>query len=130
MTRSVETFRFQARQRGHLRAAASTGTTAIVSARCISSKVGPGHSPVVASGPRAPAFAREGDASCNTDIDPKPSKSTLMMPRSCNRPCPCATTDPGIEAFSSGTDGTELSLADDHAARMLSEMTRQSRAIC
>src|SRR5437667_120212 len=42
--------------------------------------------------------------SCKTDIIPRPSKSTLMIPNSSQSSLShCATTRPGMDAFSNGT---------------------------
>ena len=57
---------------------------------------------------------------------PRPSRSTLTIPMSAQSSLShWTTTRPGMVAFSSGTHGVELPLADHHAARMLAEMPRQ-----
>ena len=64
--------------------------------------------------------------SWSTAIMPRPSRSTLTMPMSAQSSLShCTTTRPGMLAFSSGTHGVELSLADHHAAGVLAEMPRQ-----
>ena len=65
-------------------------------------------------------------ASCSTAIMPRPSRSTLTIPMSAQSSLShWTTTRPGMLAFSSGTHGIELPLADHHAAGMLAEMARQ-----
>ena len=54
--------------------------------------------------PAGRALAQSSRLSCSTAIMPRPSRSTLMMPRSSQSSLShCATTRPGMRAFSSGT---------------------------
>ena len=57
---------------------------------------------------------------------PRPSKSTLIKPRSAQSSLSHSiTTRPGMVAGSSGTIAVELALADHHASGMLAQMPRQ-----
>ena len=57
---------------------------------------------------------------------PRPSRSTLIMPRSAQSSLShCTTVRPGMEARSRGTTRVQLALADDHAAGVLAEMAWQ-----
>src|SRR5438094_15538 len=91
----VKTFRFHPRQRRHLGAAFDLENT---------NGVSPLHN--LEGRPRS---RHNSNASCITDIMPRPNKSTFTIPRSSQSSLShCATTRPGIDAFSSGTN--ELSL--------------------
>ena len=64
--------------------------------------------------------------SFSTAIMPRPSRSTLTIPRSAQSSLShCTTTRPGIVAGSSGTTRIKLALADHHAAGVLAQMPRQ-----
>ena len=93
------------------------GTRRSCPPRCISSKVAGSSFGMRARSTGWPRARQISSESCRTAIMPSPSKSTLMMPRSSQSSLShCATTRPGIDAFSSGIDRIELALADDHAA--------------
>ena len=123
----VKAFRLHPRQRGHLRAAFDLEHADRVGAAA-SARTSRDRPAGVARGrPDGRAARSVRSQSCRTDIMPRPSRSTLMMPRSSQSSLShCATTRPGIEAFSSGTIESECALADDHPAGVLPEMARQA----
>ncbi len=62
---------------------------------------------------------------------PRPSRSTLMMPRSAQSSLShWMTVRPGMVAGSMGHDGVESTTGDDHAAGVLAEVAGQVLDLC
>ncbi len=123
----VETFRLHPRQRRHLRAALDLETRRSCPPSASSRRSRASSFGMCARSSGRPRSRQSSNVSCSTDIMPRPSRSTFTIPRSSQSSLShCATTRPGIDAFSSGTNELKLSLADDHPAGVLAEVPRQT----